>query len=74
LSSIAGGEIAVAVDRDGRFEPLDSYYEVEVALDDPPPYLRVGQTGTVWLRTRPRSRLAAALRYVHQVLIRESSF
>ena len=47
---------------------------VEVALENPPEYLRVGQTGTVWLRTAPRSHLVDALRYGYRVIVRESSF
>lgn len=73
LSSIAGGDIAVTVDGHGRLEVVDSYYAVEVTLDRPEQPLRVGQTGKVWVRTAPRSRLADLFRYTRGVLIRESS-
>lgn len=74
LASVARGDIAVVPDAHGRLEMLDSYYKVEVALDAPPPELRVGQTGALWLRTSPRSRLADLWRYVQGVVLRESSF
>ena len=48
--------------------------DIEVALDEPEQSLRVGQTGKVWVRTAPRSRLADLARYAWSVLIRESSF
>jgi putative peptide zinc metalloprotease protein len=74
LSSIAGGEIAVAPNARGRLEVLDSYYEVEVTLEEPVDTLRSGQTGKVWLRTTPRSRLAELFTSLYRTLIRESSF
>ena len=74
LSSLAGGDIAVTQGASGRLEVVDSYYEVEVALDRSDPNLRLGQTGTVWMRTAPRSRVADLVRYIYRILIRESSF
>ncbi len=74
LASISGGDIAVTVDAQGRLEVIDSYYEVEVMLDHPANALRLGQTGRVWLRSAPRSRLVDLVGYIYRVLIRESSF
>lgn len=74
LSSVAGGDIAVTPDAHGRLEVVDSYYRIDVTLDSPADTLRVGQTGRVWVRTAPRSRLADLFRYCHSVLVRESSF
>ena len=74
LSSVAGGGIAVIPDQHGRLKVVDTYYEVEVALDDPPDSLRVGQLGTVWLRAAARSRLLEWFRYGYGLLVRESSF
>ena len=73
LSSLAGNDIAVAPDGYGRLEVLDSYYEVEVSLDNSGLPLRLGQTGTTWMRTAPRSRLADFGTYVYRVLLREGS-
>ena len=73
LSSISGGDIAVAPRASGQSEVTDSYYEVEVTLDRSGHLLRLGQTGSVWLHTAPRSRLADLFRYLHRVLIREST-
>lgn len=74
LSSVSGGDIAVTPDVQGRLEVIESYYEVEVALDGSAHPLRLGQTGKVWIRTAPRSRLADLARHVYRVLVRESSF
>ncbi len=74
LSSISGGDIAVAPDSRGRLEVVDSYYEVEVELDLSAQSLRLGQTGCLWMRTAPRSRLVDLVRHLHRVLVRESSF
>lgn len=74
LASVAGGPIAVVSAAQGRLEPVESLYAIEITLDDPPVDLRVGQTGRVWLRTAPRSRVADLLRYGYRVLVRESSF
>ncbi len=74
LSSLAGGGIAVTPDEHGRLMVVDTYYEVEVALDDPPDSLRVGQLGTAWLRAAARSRLLEWFRYGYGLLVRESSF
>ena len=73
LSSLAGGDIAVTMDSLKRLEVMDSYYEVEIALDEPPAALRIGQTGQVWLRSAPRSRLMNWLRSGYRVLVRESN-
>lgn len=73
LAAVAGGEIAVVPDAQGRLQVIDSCYRVEVILHDPPTTLRLGQTGSVWLRTAPRSRLAELARYGYGVLVRESS-
>ncbi|UCE59908.1 MAG: hypothetical protein JSU63_20990 [Phycisphaerales bacterium] len=72
LASIARGDIAVAPDYLGRLEVLDSYYRVEIGLEEVPETLRVGQTGTVWLRTSPRSRAADLVRRLYDVLVQES--
>lgn len=74
LASVAGGPIAVVAAAQGRLEPVETLYAVEITLNDPPPGLRVGQTGRVWLRTAPRSRVAEWLRYAARVVVRESSF
>ncbi len=74
LASVAGGPIAVVTAAQGRLEPVETLYTVEITLDDPPSDLRVGQTGRVWLRTAPRSRVAEWLRYAARVAVRESSF
>lgn len=74
LTSLAGGPLAARATAAGHVELLDSYYRVEVTLDDPGADLRTGQTGRVWLRTPPRSRLAELGRYVWRVVVRESSF
>ncbi|MGB2985628.1 MAG: HlyD family efflux transporter periplasmic adaptor subunit [Phycisphaerae bacterium] len=74
LSSVSGGDIAVTPDSQNRLKIVDSYYEVEVVPDALAYPLRLGQTGWVWMRTTPRSRLADGVRYIYRVLIRESSF
>ncbi len=74
LTSVAGGPIAVVPDTHGRLATLDSYYQIEVTLDTAPPALRTGQTGTIAVRTPPRSRALELVRYLHRVLLRESSF
>jgi len=74
LSSTSGGDIAATPDAQGRLHVVDSYYEVEVAVDRSGHALRLGQTGQVWMRTAPRSRLADLTRYLYSVLVRESSF
>jgi putative peptide zinc metalloprotease protein len=90
LASVAGGDIPVTPDSQGRLRVVETYYRVEVALDDhratgfiprgwsAPPEgcgsLRLGQTGRVWLRGAARSRLADLLRRCRQVLVRESGF
>lgn len=74
LASVAGGPIAVVPEGHDRLQPVETLYAVEITLDDPPPDLRVGQTGRVWLRTAPRSRVAEWLRYAARVAVRESSF
>lgn len=74
LSSVGGGDIAVRPDGRDRLEVLDSFYRVEVALDDDRAPPRVGQTGRVWLRSRPRSYLADVARYSYRTLLRESGF
>ncbi len=73
LASVAGGDIAVAPDGQGRLEMVDAYYAVEVALSAPAA-LRTGQTGRLWLRTAPRSYVAEWLCWGQRVLVRESSF
>jgi len=72
LASVAGGPIAVSPDAAGHLRVLDSYYRIEVALEEPADF-RLGQTGRLWLRAAARSRLAELLRHLHRVLLRESS-
>ncbi len=72
LASTAGGDIAVMPDDLGRLEVMDSYYEVEVALEKSSHALRLGQTGRIWIRTAPRSHLVTLMRHLYRVLIRES--
>lgn len=72
LASLEGGDIAVIPDAAGRLEMIESYYAVEVTLDEPPVDLRIGQTGRVWLRTAPRSRLLEVVAYLKRILLRES--
>lgn len=74
LTSVAGGPIAVVPDAHGRLAALESYYQVEIALDAAPQTLRIGQTGTVAVRTPSRSRTVELARYLQRVLLRESSF
>ncbi|HNQ24396.1 MAG TPA: efflux RND transporter periplasmic adaptor subunit [Phycisphaerae bacterium] len=74
LASTARGAIAVAPNAHGRLEMLESHYAVEVAVDGPTPPVRLGQLGTVWLRTGPRSYLAELVTYAYRVGVRESAF
>ena len=74
LSSAYQGELPVRRTQDGRLIPLGSYYQVRVCLAQKRPPLRIGQTGYLWAKTTPRSRLLDGLRQVWRVLIRESGF
>jgi putative peptide zinc metalloprotease protein len=74
LASTTGGEIPVSGQDAGRLEPVDSYYRIEADLGPAAALPRLGQSGALWIRTGPRSRLADLFRRVLRVLQRESSF
>jgi len=75
LGSVAGGELPVVPDADGRLRLLESVYRVEIALAASPTGTRLGQSGRAWLTTsRRRSLLADLLRGAHNTLLRESGF
>ncbi len=74
LAAAHGGPIAIAPDAGHAQVPLDSLYRIEIELTDPPRALRIGQTGSVTLRTPARSRLIDLLRHAAGILLRESSF
>jgi putative peptide zinc metalloprotease protein len=73
LTSVAKGEIAVLPYR-GQLEALESYYEVDVALDSCPPHLRLNQIGRLEIQSRPRSLIRSLLDAMHRIFIRESWF
>lgn len=77
LTSLVGGELPVLSNGAGRLILQQAFYRVEVDLMPdpggvPPPHL--DQTGHLRLQSRPRSRVAAALRYLWRVAVRESAF
>lgn len=74
LTSVAGGGIPVASDALGRLIPRETCYAAEITLATPDAALRLGQTGSIWLRTPPRVRFIGWLNYVQRVFVREASF
>jgi putative peptide zinc metalloprotease protein len=74
LTSQAKGVFPVIKEPRGKLLMLESYYTLEIALAKQPVDARIGQTGVVWLTTRPRSLLADAGRRLYRILVRELSF
>jgi hypothetical protein len=74
LTSLAKGDLPVMPDRRKGLILLESYYRVDIRLDTPMSFLKLGRTGAVFADSRPRSRLADMLRHVYNVILRESSF
>ncbi|MHC4872712.1 MAG: efflux RND transporter periplasmic adaptor subunit, partial [Planctomycetota bacterium] len=64
LSSLLEGDIAVSPDEKGRLRMVDSYYRFEAELTKEDKDLRLGQSGRIWITTKPRSSL---LDFVAQV-------
>jgi len=74
LTSLRHSDLPMVETADGRISLVGSFYEVRLELPAGPSGLRPGQTGHVWMKTTPRSRLLDALRYAWRVLVRESGF
>jgi putative peptide zinc metalloprotease protein len=73
LASIHGGELSV-LPKEGGLELQESLYRIDGTLETGGTPPRLGQTGTLWTTTQPRSLLADAYRQVRRVLLRESNF
>lgn len=74
LSSMSKGDIAVVPNEKGELVMVDSYYIVEVDLEKIPEDIRLGQSGNLWIKTEPRSKLLDFLQHARRILLRESNF
>ncbi len=74
LTSLAGGELPVVREEDGRLAFLEGLYQVEVELAVSPNWLKPGRSGIVRGRTRWRSLLLDLARRVWSKLVGESGF
>ena len=76
LASILGGDIAVASDKSGNLEMVDTYYEIEAILTDRPADSNdycFDQTGYIWFNTESYSLLEYYYKKIRAVLSREVS-
>ncbi len=74
LTSMAHGNLPVARDKRGALVMLDSYYLIEIDLRQSPPEMAFGQGGNVWLKSKPRSRLADGGRALYRLFLRETNY
>ncbi len=72
LAGVYGGPLAVTAEREGRLRLVDSVYEVEAELLDPPGALRLGQPGSLVLSAGVPSRLSRAIRWARAAVVRDS--
>ncbi len=75
LSFLYGGPLLVNRDG-GNIRLLDSYYQIEIKIDDADHIscVRLGQPGHIWLYSAGRSYFVEFVRHVQHVLMREFSF
>jgi putative peptide zinc metalloprotease protein len=73
LTSLHGGPLTV-LPREGRMQLVHSYYRTKAEFADGKKFPRLGQTGTIWVKTKPKSLAMDALRQVRRILLQESNF
>lgn len=74
LASINSGDLPVVRTSGGGLQLVGSYFKVEVRLTEAIPRMKLGATGNIWCKTRPRSVVADLLGRAWRVIVRESSF
>ncbi|MFW5858254.1 MAG: site-2 protease family protein [Planctomycetota bacterium] len=76
LGSEAGGDIPVVPNGNGQLLLRESYYRIEASLPEAAEAetLRFGQSGLLWVRLPPSSRIVRYARGVGRVLLQESGF
>ncbi len=73
LSSLHGGELPTTQESEtNRLLLVESYYQVEVDIDNNPPY-RIGMTGYIEVRGERISYLGHLLNYLTRIFYREST-
>ena len=78
LASQYGGDLPIKPEDDEaggtKLKMLESYYTMEVKLDESDEEFRFGETGYTSMRGPWRSKFIETLRYISRILIRESGF
>lgn len=75
LAQAHGGSIPTSVSQGGMsLRPVETIYRIEAALGKGADGQRLGQLGSLYIRTRPRSLAMDAARRLLGIVIRESGF
>jgi putative peptide zinc metalloprotease protein len=74
LSSSYGGEIPTHATKGGSLIPTGSFYRMQSVPSASARKIRIGITGTLHIKTKPKARIFNIFMHVKKVLLRESSF